>query len=160
MENKNPIYEPLPGLRERRFAAFAHASIIAFALGIAAGPFLLCFMFPFIPFGILISFNKKDKWIASHARQALIFQLVLSFIILLIGLPAFVFVFARCAPGFGHVAASCNDVFLPMTLVIIVAWIIVPLGMVLFGFVRGILLLSGSDIEYPLVSRLLRKDNM
>ena len=148
---------PQPGLRERRFAAIAHASIITYILGMATGPFWLCFLFPIIPFIILVSFNRKDKWVSFHAWQALIYQTTLSFVFLLIGFPVFISIFAKCAPGFGQNSSGCNEAFLPLILATVVFLIIIPLGLVVFGFIKGILLLSGKDIEYPLISRILQK---
>jgi uncharacterized Tic20 family protein len=159
MGNHNFINEllPQPGLRERQVAALAHASILAYLLGVATGPFWPCCIFPFIPVIILAYYKRKDKWVSFQAWQAVIFQLILFIGFLFIGVPAFLLVFARCAPGFGLNSSSCNDVFLPLTLVAVIALLIVPLGMVVFGLVRGILLLTGKDIEYPVISRLLRK---
>ena len=159
MENNNFIKElmPQPGHRERQLAALAHASILTYLLGFATGPFLLCCIFPIIPAIILAIYKRKDNWVAFHAWQALVFQLILLLGILFIGFPAFIFVFAKCAPGFGQNSSGCTDVFLPLTLAAIIALVIVPLGMVVFGVVRGILLLTGKDIEYPIISRLVRK---
>jgi uncharacterized Tic20 family protein len=160
MGNNSFIKEllPRPGLRERQLAALAHASILTYLFGIATGPFWPCFIFPFIPAIILAIYKRKDKWVSFQAWQAVIFQLILFIGFLFIGFPAFIFVFAKCAPGFGQNSSGCNGgVSLPLTLVAIIALIIVPLGMVVFGSVRSILLLTGKDIEYPIISRLLRK---
>jgi len=123
----------------------------------ATGPLWPCCIFPFIPIIILAYYRGKDKWVSFHAWQAVIFQLILFIGFFFIGLPAFIFVFGKCAPGFGQNSSGCNDVFLPFILLAIFSLFIIPLGMVVFGFVKGIFILGGNDIEYPFISRLLRK---
>lgn len=159
MGNNDFIKEmlPPPSRRERLLAVLAHASIITYLLGIATGPLWPLCVFPFIPVIILAFYKRKDKWVSFHAWQAFIFQLILFFGFLFIGFPAFIFVFSKCAQGFGQNISGCNDVFLPFTLLAILALFILPLGMVVFGFVRGILILGGNDIEYPFISCLLRR---
>jgi len=159
MENKNFIRQllPLPELRERRLAALAHGSVLMYLLGIATGPFWPVCIFPFIPAIIVAVYKRKDKWVSFQAWQAAIFQLILFIVFIFIGFPAFLFVFSKCAPGFGQITSGCKDVFLPVTVAAISALVVVPLGMVTFGVVRSILLLNGKDIEYPIISRLVPK---
>jgi hypothetical protein len=111
MGNNNFIKEllPKPGLRERQLAALAHASILTYLLGVVTGPFWPCCIFPFIPAVMLAIYKRKDKWVSFHAWQAVVFQLILFIGFFFIGLPAFIFVFAKCAPGFGQNSSGCND---------------------------------------------------
>jgi uncharacterized Tic20 family protein len=149
--------QPPPGHRERMPAVLAHGSIVTYLLGIFTGPLWPLCIFPFIPMIILVIYRRKDKWVAFHAWQAILFQLILFFDFFFIGFPAFILVFSKCGPGFGQNFSGCKHLFLPFTLLAILGLFVIPLGMVVFGFVRGVFIIGGNDIEYPLITRLLRK---
>jgi hypothetical protein len=95
--------------------------------------------------------------VSFHSLQAIIFQLILFIVFLFIGLPGFFFAFQACAPGFGQNTSSCNEIGLPLILLSIITLFVVPMGMMIFGCVRGIYILRRKDLEYPFISRLVRK---
>jgi uncharacterized Tic20 family protein len=163
MENEFLIKEPQPqpGRRERRLAALAHASILFYLLGSVTGQIWACCFFPFLPLFILGFNTGKDKWVSFHVWQAMIYQVILviisAFILLIAGIPTYLLIFSKCGPGFGYSSSVCSQVFLPTILAAVFVVGIVPLVMILFGIVGSVRILNGSDFEYLIIGKLLRK---
>jgi hypothetical protein len=149
-----------PGRRERWLAALAHASILVYLLGSLSGQLWICCILPLLlPF--LQAFNtRKDKWVLFHVWQAAIYQVILLCITVLgsviFGIPAYLVIFTKCAPGFGYSSSACKGVFLPSTMTAILVIAIVPLVMVFFGVFGSFRLLAGKEFGVPFIAKPLR----
>jgi uncharacterized Tic20 family protein len=129
--------------QERIWASGAHASVLT-------GFSPLCFL-PGISVVIFIWFRHRhhNPWIAFHALQALVYQILLT----LLFVPPLIFLFLACQPSIG---AACAG-FDPRLTGRLWLWFFCALPLfVSFSVFGAIRILQGKDFGYPLIARFLR----
>ncbi len=142
---------------ERMWAAAAHASAwITFLAGI----FTFGTVIPlsiFIPLGIYFLFRRKSDYVAFHALQAFVIQLigtVGALVLLLAG---------GLVWGIGMVIAALAVVIL-VGIILVPVWgllgvalllivLLLPIAMLLYGTIAAIQTYQGRDYHYPFIAR-------
>ncbi|MBE0690852.1 MAG: DUF4870 domain-containing protein [Anaerolineae bacterium] len=142
---------------ERLWASVAHASVWITALG---GIFTIGALIPvsiFIPLVIYFLFRRQSDYVAFHALQAFVIQLlgtVGAFTLLMLG---------GAVWGLGMVVAAISVLVLVgfvlvpvwgiVGIVLLLAVVALPLAMVLYGTIGAISTYKGDDYRYPFVAR-------
>ncbi|MCL4252059.1 MAG: DUF4870 domain-containing protein [Anaerolineae bacterium] len=142
---------------ERLWASVAHASVWITALG---GIFTIGAIIPvsiFIPLVIYFLFRKRSDFVAFHALQAFVIQLlgtVGAFTLLMLG---------GAVWGLGMVIAAISVLVLVgfilvpvwgiVGVVLLLAVVALPLGMVFYGTIAAISTYKGDDYRYPFIAR-------
>jgi len=142
---------------ERLWASVAHASVWITALG---GIFTIGAIIPvsiFIPLVIYFLFRRQSDYVAFHALQAFVIQLlgtVGAFTLLMLG---------GAVWGLGMVVAAISILVLVgfvlvpvwgiVGIVLLLAVVALPLAMILYGTIGAISTYKGDDYRYPFVAR-------
>jgi uncharacterized Tic20 family protein len=144
---------------EKNIASLAHASSLftlmagVFTAGIAV-PFLV-----FVPLWIYLSYRGKSEFVARHAMQAFVMQLVGTFgYVAVVGLSALVGVVLTVLLAITIVGILAIP-FLWLTLILFwIATLALPLGMAGFGLVGAIRAAQGRSYKYPYIGKWVDRD--
>jgi uncharacterized Tic20 family protein len=136
---------------DRLLAAFSHASILLFGFGLI------------LPLVIYFTQKKKSAFLAFHALQAFIFQLIgniVSFVFPL-GLLGLI-----CIPIFGAAFLGRQDIFEPLVWAMVILMVgiggllsLVSMAYMIYGIIGAILTYQGKDFQYVLIGKWIGKRN-
>ncbi|KXK16875.1 MAG: hypothetical protein UZ15_CFX003002604 [Chloroflexi bacterium OLB15] len=144
---------------ERMWAAVAHASIWVTLIGGAISGGMVSVVSLFIPLVIYFAFRQKSDFVAFHALQAFMLQLVAT-----VGVIALV-VIGGILWGLGLVLAALSllvligVILLPVWLIVGVAFFVactaLPFVAGVLGAIGAIEVYNGRDYQYPYIARMI-----
>ncbi len=144
---------------ERMWAAVAHASIWVTLIGAIVSGGIVSVVSLFIPLAIYFAFRQKSDFVAFHALQAFVLQLVAT-----VGVIALV-VIGGILWSLGLVVAALSllvligIILLPVWLVVGVAFFVacaaLPFAAGVLGAIGAIEVYNGRDYQYPYISRMI-----
>ncbi len=140
MSNSTP---PARSMRERIWAAVAHACILTWFSPLSCLPGIITSIF------IWYRHRQQDPWIAFHALQALAYQIALT----LLFVPVMILLYVVCQPTIGPACAGLD----PNLIGRLWLWIFCGLPLLaLFSLFGAVRILLGKDFGYPLIAGTLR----
>ncbi len=127
--------------QERILAAASHALVLTCVSPLGSLPGII------VDFFLWYHHRRENPWIAFHALQALLYQIVLA----LLFFPALIFIFLACQPSIGAACAGLD----PKLTGRLWLWIVCGLPIfILFSLFGAIRVLQGKAFGYPLIARL------
>jgi len=150
---RKPDYTPDDN--ERKWAALAHGSTLLTALSALTGVGVLVTLF--IPLLIYFSFRKRSEYVAFHALQAFALQLVGTVGWLALVLVGSALAVALLIVSIILIIVAVGIVLVPLValtwVVFLVASLLLPLGMVIYGVIASVETWAGHNYRIPYIAR-------
>jgi len=162
-EQTQPISEgqiplpPQPAVTsdDTTWAVIAHGSaLITILFGVLTGG-ILCLVGPLVPLIIYLVFRQRSRFVARHAAQATIFQVLVLIVAVLAGVVGAVLVAIAWIASIALISAVVGICLVPIALLLTIVWLIVAFGLPVAALVYAVYgayeVSQGRDFRYWLV---------